>query len=183
MQRSTKIMELGNLSKLWEAFRWRRAVRGKDATKAAIMLASKDRNSGFVRSSRFLKASRKVGSWGNGVRGCIYVKKSSTSNCKTPKGAMHCSASNTICPFGVPNDTRAWAAFCSGGVGSWWMWSLSSTRRRFSASRAASAARLGGPRLFLMRSYVQGTFSSRQGRQGGGPPSHWMNKDVSVSST
>ena len=69
-------MWFGKRCSFFCCFRCSLGFRGKDATSAPIIDASRAKNELFVKSSRLFHASLKLGSCGNGVSGWMKVKKS-----------------------------------------------------------------------------------------------------------
>ena len=86
------------------AFRCNIGFRGKDATNVAIIEATSARKLGSSRSFRSLKASWKDGSWGNGARGWMYVKKSLMQSWRTGSGQINSA------PLGALDDMFATGA-------------------------------------------------------------------------
>ena len=141
-----------------------RGWRGNEATRTPTIDASRARKVGERRSSLFSKPIRKEGSCGNGHRGEMYVKKSSTRSLRVLKGQI-CSALMTAL---VERDMSVWATL-SGEDGAENIVALGDSSRRF---LIASACRFGGPLRRLGLSLVHGISNAAQARHGTADSSH-----------
>lgn len=150
-------------------------MRGKEATKAPIIDASNARNGGLCKSVRFRNASRKDGSCGNGARGCIWVKKSSTRSLRVGNGKID-SALRTAWDEKEANV----AATLSGDVGDEIDPTFAGEWPVF-CFLIASACLFGGPRRLLSLSFVQGRPRALQGLQGSSL-SHCTRRSLSIHS-
>ena len=158
--RSIKVMALGYMCMpCCCALRCRRAVLGNEATKQPIMLAKRARKALFVRSSRAVNDILKVGSWGNGASGWMYVKKSSMSSVSTGHGAIDSASTANGASWPPAIEMSVSAALCGVGL-------MFGSSRCCLAAFAASACLFGGPRRFMERLNVQSTPNSWQALHG-----------------
>lgn len=170
-QRFTNAIEFGNAERSASVLSRSLGRRGKEATRHPIMEARRAKKVPLVVSSRRSKAARKVGSWGTGTKGWMYMKKSSRSSCTVCNEHMaSAEAGKEVVGEGIE------ATDCRGVLGKGHSDKLAGESSAWASSFCFfnfSACRFGGPLLLLGLEKVHGISSVAQDRQGGPLTSHF----------